>query len=258
MDSKFWAEFEARLADFDSDSLVQDASAFLNSHGADDWSDADNHAFQYDINEAVRAISVRMRARFGEWIRRLPMPTPSATDGKRLTIDPSACFLNFNYTTSLQDIYGVPDAQILFVHGSVGDPDGKLVLGHGREPPADLDPYRFEQDPETADVRVIEGQSIIDRYFRDTFKPTAAIVRNNASFFGRLAGVDEIFVLGHSMSEVDHPYFLEVMRNVDLARVRWTISYYDDVSKMQEQVATLNIPLGQVEYIRLQDLSQGR
>jgi len=39
VDADFWSEFEERLASFDTDTLIDDASQFLVSYGADDWSE---------------------------------------------------------------------------------------------------------------------------------------------------------------------------------------------------------------------------
>ncbi|MFC6447708.1 bacteriophage abortive infection AbiH family protein [Shinella zoogloeoides] len=224
MDAQFWAEFEDRLASFDSDSLIEDAANFLVGYGADDWSDAYHHDYQYEIQQAVEAISTTLRLRFAEWIRQLPVPWAAEFSGQRVRVDRSGTFLNFNYTPSLQRLYAVPDINVLHIHGAAANPTETLVLGHGWEPVPNLDPYRFHQDPEDADMRVVEGQGIVDDYFKDTFKPTAKVIEKNAAFFAGLSDVDRIVVMGHSVSEVDHPYFEEVIANIDVNRVRWKVT----------------------------------
>ena len=99
-------------------------------------------------------------------------------------------------------------------------------MGHGWEPQGNINSCHFAGDPEDADVRVVEGQSIIDRYFRVTFKPTAQVIQDNVAFFAGLSRVKRIVVMGHSVSDVDHPYFREVIRNIDADRVTWKISYF--------------------------------
>lgn len=50
---------------------------------------------------------------------------------KRLTyIDVHAVFLSFNYTSALGDLYAVPDAQVLHVHGKADMSDSELIFGH--------------------------------------------------------------------------------------------------------------------------------
>lgn len=176
MDAQFWAEFEDRLSSFDSDLLIEDASNFLVGYGADDWSDAYHHDYQYEIQQAVEVISTTLRLRFAEWIRQLPVPFAAEFGGQRVPVDPSAVFLNFNYTPSLQRLCGVPDNYVLHIHGAAVNPTETLVLGHGSEPDPNPGPYRFEQNSEDADMRVVEGQGVIDDYFRDTFEPTVKVI----------------------------------------------------------------------------------
>lgn len=104
VDDDFWYEIEDRLATLDSESLIEDASVFLTGYGSDDWSDAANHDYQYEINEVGQAISKRLRDGLAEWIRQLPLPSAAAIAGVRLPIYASAIFLNFNYTPSLQQL----------------------------------------------------------------------------------------------------------------------------------------------------------
>jgi Bacteriophage abortive infection AbiH len=133
VNSDFWSEFEERLASFDSDKLVEDAAQFLVPYSADDWSDAYHHDYQYEIGRVVSALTETMRARFAEWVRQLPIPNPAAIGAVRLSIDATATFLNFNYTSSLQRLYAVPDAQILHIHGSAAgcSPRSRPWMGTG-------------------------------------------------------------------------------------------------------------------------------
>ena len=252
VDKDFWSEFEQRLASFDSDTLIEDAAQFLVSYSADKWSDSFHHDYQFEINRVVEALSSTMQSHFAEWIRKLPIPNPAFIRTSRLPIDPKAKFLNFNYTSSLQQLYAVQDAQILHIHGSATDPDAALVLGHGWEP-ENLDPYRFETDPEDADMRVVEGVQLIDEYFKNTFKPAQQILDDNISFFENLNTVREIFVMGHSLSDVDLLYFQEVIRCVDSTQVRWLVSYYGDLSQTRERFSMLGINPALVQFALLSD-----
>lgn len=253
MDAQFWAEFEERLATFDSELLIEHASEFLVSYAAENWSDAYNHHYPDEISETVQSISSTLRSRFAEWIRQLKIPTSIDYAGKKVEIDPTAIFLNFNYTSSLQNLYGVADCNILHIHGSSANLTEDLILGHGWESDPNPDPYRFERDPEDADIRLVEGRRLIDKYFQNTFKPTSKIIRNNAPFFARLSGIEKIFVMGHSVSEVDHPYFREVIANIDTSHVRWKISYYGDLKNLRQRVAKLGVPSASIEYVLLSE-----
>ncbi len=251
VDMQFWAEFEERLASFDYDLLIEHASEFLVSPAAENWKDSFNHHYQDEISGIIKTVSSTLRLRFAEWIRQLKIPATTEIAGQRVPIDPSALFLNFNYTSSLQDLYGVADSKILHIHGSSKNPTQDLILGHGWYPNPNPDPYRFERDPENADIRLVQGQRLIDQYFQKTFKPTSKIIKNNSPFFASLSGLEKIFVMGHSVSEVDHPYFREVIANIDPSRVRWKISYYGDLESLQNRVMKLGLPSASIEYALL-------
>ncbi len=77
-----WSRLEENLAWLDTDQIVDQASIFLNSPGADDWSDADNHAYQYEVEQIVAALSSRLKATFHAWLRTLPIPSAETWTGK--------------------------------------------------------------------------------------------------------------------------------------------------------------------------------
>lgn len=250
VDSDFWFEFEERLAYFDTDGLIDDAFMFLVGYGADDWSDSYHHDYQYEINQAVEAISKTMRNHFADWIRSLKIPDVNNIKEKPINIDKTATFLNFNYTPTLQMLYGVPESNILYIHGSSSDPTDMLVLGHGWEPEdlkAEID------DPENEDVRIIEGQEYINDYFKETFKPTEEILEKYKMFFSGLGNVDEILVMGHSLSEVDHAYFYEIIKNVNSNRSVWKVSYYKDSAEAKKRFSKLGINKKQAQFFEIKD-----
>lgn len=222
VDRDFWNCFEERLATFDSDHVIDYAENFLVSYGAEDWSDAYHHGFEYEIEQIVDGLSRTMRKHFADWIRGLQIPLLGMVPLVNC-IDRRAKFLNFNYTPTLQSFYGVPPGQVLHIHGSAVDPDSLIVLGHGWERQADE--LLSRQVDEDTDTRVAGGYRLIDYYFADTFKPTEKILAQNQAFFDGLGGVTDVFILGHSLADVDALYIAEIVNKVH-ATARWTISCY--------------------------------
>lgn len=251
-DNDFWSTFEENLAHLDSDSLLETASQFLVGYGAEDWSDAYHHDYQYEIEQVVSSLSSELLNRFTEWVRQLPIPTPAEYTGRLLKIDKDALFLTFNYTPTLTNLYGISERNIVHIHGKATDE--KLVLGHGWE---EDERRKCEQgyDPEDVDTRIQQGDEILKRYFTRTFKPTEKIIAGNQSSFDALADLEQIIVLGHSIGDVDLPYFLEVIKRIDLDKVAWKVSYHHDVEPVRNQVENLGIEDSLVEYIQLEKLS---
>lgn len=215
-----WANLEEALAYFNVDQLIDHASDFLISYAADDWSDAYHHDYQYEVNEVVSAISCKLKEEFYCWVQQIRIN--SISPGLKLSIEADSCFLNFNYTPTLQKLYSVEQSRVFHIHGTVDD---DIVLGHGWE--AKQRPKLGEgQDPEAIDTRVMEGNELINRYFEDTFKPTGDIIKRSKHFFSDLANVSDVYVWGHSLSEVDLPYFLEVFDATKVKCPVWHVSHY--------------------------------
>jgi hypothetical protein len=57
--------------------------------------------------------------------------------------------------------------------------------------------------------------------------------------------------MGLSLSYVDLPYLHKVVCNIDADRVRWKISYFDDLDGLRARVAQLHIPSHLVDYALL-------
>lgn len=195
-----------------------------------------------------------LRKRFAIWIRQLIIPSWSETGLTPLKIDPTARFLNFNYTPSLERLYGVPSGNIVYVHGSAVQPNEDIILGHGwHHTPEDF--LNRHVDPEAADVRVMEGNRIIDDYFSMTFKPTEEIIARNRPFWASCASASEIFVLGHSLAPVDQPYFCEIIGALARRPASWTVSTYGPVGDKPDQLAALGVPGAAVRFVQLTDLA---
>jgi hypothetical protein len=214
-----WQAFEARLADLDTDTVVDDVDNFLVSPAADEWSDADNHNYQYEVKQIVSALSSELYVKFENWLATLVIPSPQSLSVPMLPLPKDGRYLNFNYTETLQTTYGIPDAQVLHIHGQ-RSVKGSVILGHDWSPL----PLNSQADLEEQDSRVTEGNEIIDSYFRKTFKPTSRIISLSHTYFQSLQHVNEVIVLGHSMSEVDLPYFEKILKVTN--NPKWRISFF--------------------------------
>lgn len=250
-DIDFWSTFEQNLAHLDKNQLLEDASQFLVGYGAEDWSDANHHDYQYEIEKVVEHLSSKLVKRFTEWVRQLPIPSFGSYNRPLLKIDSNALFLSFNYTSTLTSLYHVHSENIWHIHGTAQE--GELVLGHAWVEEEKEEEY--DVDPDSIDVRIQQGDEIIESYFKTTFKPTEKIIADANCRFSMLRDIDEIYILGHSLGKVDIPYFLEIIKNIDISRVKWTVSYYEDDSYIRNQMNQLGIDASLIDYLELVDLS---
>lgn len=171
-----WSDLESALASIDVDSVIEDLDHFMVSYAADDWSDAYHHDFQYEVERVVERLSATLRIQFGKWIRQLAIPNHFSA-GKRLqSIDANGLFLTFNYTATLRERYGVPDAHVLHIHGCADLEDSALILGHAWNPQTRKS-LNDREDIEEIDTRLMEANRILDDYFSATFKPSEQLIR---------------------------------------------------------------------------------
>lgn len=237
-----WSDFEAALEFLDVDYLTDEASNFLVSYGDDDWSDLYHHAYQGYIDDVVETLSEELYECFSTWIS-------SVEDGidtdkmKFLNINTNSKFLSFNYTHTLEEVYGVENVN--HIHGSVGDE--KLILGHAW---SYSKPIRTDEEN---DNRINEGIEILNDYFGKTFKNCSVVIDENKKFFQNLYDVSNIVILGHSMGAVDEPYFKLIKESV-MSNTVWHCSFYgvEDLNRKRnafKRIGIIDPVLGSLEEI---------
>ncbi len=249
-ESDAWSDLENNLEHFDTDQLLDYGSNYLPSYGADDWSDSGHHDFEWELDRIISSLSVGLHKNFVDWLGSLAIPTHT-TNPVRI-IDPSAKFLNFNYTPTLQTLYGA--ANVLHIHGTLASGASEIVLGHGWKP-GEKERWEDRID-ENTDTRLAGGYRLIDAYFRQTFKPTAEIIRRNQAFFAGLDDVSEVYVFGHGLADVDGPYFAEMLKHLS-QDAQWTISYYGgdrEREKIESAAIMTGIPSDRTRFSLLRDL----
>lgn len=230
-----WSDLELALANMDVDALIDNLGHFMASYGAEDWSDSGHHDFQYEVQNVTERLSRGLQQWFAEWIRKLPIPS-SATARKRLAVlDADALFFSFNYTSTLGTLYGVRPEQILFIHGCADLAADELVLGHAWHPQSRKS-LNDRSDIEEMDTRLVEANDIIDDYFSATFKRSTELIADHREFFDTLTEIEQVIVLGHSLSAVDAAYFTALNEQRSVAEAQWQIACRSSEEWPEKQV----------------------
>lgn len=246
---ELWSEFEETLAYIDTDKIVNDASDFFVSYSADDWSDAYHHDYQFEVQRAINVVTVSLKELFTKWILSLDIPSLG-----QLKLPTSSTYLTFNYTETLEKAYKISSSNIVYIHNKAVDEASTLILGHSRQPIPD-NAFDNKSDWEDVDVRVEDGNRILDSYFEDTYKNTDTIINENQLFFNNLSSINEVFVFGHSISTVDIKYFKVVREKVQEHSI-WTVSYYNDEQKdkLKNSLVEIGIAADNIKMIKLTEL----
>ena len=263
---EWWGDFENNLADLD---VFQYASAIADENTPDLMSDHCDRTWgdaQAEVEYNLGGLYSDLRKFLRKWVRQLNKPSEECQI--RLEIQNSR-FINFNYTYTLEDMYKVPDNQILHIHGCISD-GTPLVIGHGKDP-EDLramnevdDPPRPSSDiPESYEEWTCEMEQrhpLHEQMAEDAAidavasqrKPVGDIMQNNIEFFNALNDVTNIHVYGFSFSDVDMPYLDKI---TEIAKgAKWEISDYQDKCKTKIEAFVTRNQIDHYEIIDLKSL----
>lgn len=210
-----WSDLESALGEYNVKDIMDD---MFEGHTLDiDHISSSIGEVDAEVTENFVPLRERLNEQFSSWVRSMDF---SRVSRKSLHgFAPSGLFLVFNYTDTLEKVYGVPPSQILHIHGDAGNLADELIVGHDKlykEVPQEDDFYdRTEYQHQIANV--ING----------LYKDTAKIISRHHEFFIQLSSIDTVVVYGHSIADVDLPYFQEIKKNIQ-SNGTWHISYHGD------------------------------
>lgn len=249
---QLWSNFEATLADLHTDHILDEAGNYYENYGAENWSDAFHHDYQYEISERIKLVTIELKKIFTEWVLSLNIPLHR---DNMLQLNREEIFLSFNYTPTLSKLYKVNPTNITYIHNEAKSEDSELLLGHG------VNPGQFpERGSEDQDIRITEGQELVDQYFLDSYKPVYKIIEEKKQFFDSLQQIKEVNIYGHSMADVDLPYFREIINRLDPSQVKWRVSYFkkEEYEQRLTTLVNLGIPEENIIIDKLENFDTGQ
>lgn len=231
-----WADFEGALARINIEMMC---SPFILDMWLDDMEafDEDDGAAEFFMAAEMAAapavsLATDLTRRFEDWISKLK----TNTDDRPLKtiIKQDSRFLNFNYTEFVEELYGVREENICYIHGcrrkKKGCPKEKLILGH--MPGASDLQYDFEDRysgvPQKHTQMVYDAQQTALRFVAEAdeelTKNCDEIIKKHKAFFEGLSEINRIYTIGHSLYPVDWDYFKEILLSVkDQTGLQWYI-----------------------------------
>lgn len=258
---ELWSDFESELAQLDYERVKDDNSCYMLSYSDDEWRDSAHHDYQYMIRKDL-SFSADIPVFLKEWI--LSLDTKRKRRIGREIINNENMFLNFNYTDTLENTYGINGANIVHIHGNALETE-KLIVGHGNEELTKDNIQRefSSEEEENAyfeyisgfDVRELEGEKIIRGYFVDTYKDVNKIMMTNQGVLENYRGIKDVYVLGHSVEYVDLPYF-ERINNILGEDVSWTVTFYGDgeEKKIRKTLMSIGISRDRIHMCKMEQL----
>jgi hypothetical protein len=267
MYDELWSQFEATLADFDFETVFEDHAHLAANPASPEFSDGDWYTWEVAMEAIVDSLTKHLFGAFKEFI--LQVAFPDHIDDLKLNLDPTAKYLSFNYTDTLEHYYDVPEENITYIHNKAKTPDAILVLGHGIDPDSFVEPepqrpagateeeleYWHQQQADNWELSADRAKDEILTYFSQSHKDTDDVIKKNQAFFDGLADIKHIIVLGHSLAPVDQPYLKKILIANDYKAV-WSVSFYKDeeIDEHKASLTGLGLAEANLNFFRMTDL----
>ena len=253
-DPTWWSEFEQELASLDTLNIIHEkAIEYYPNIASDDFRDSDWYGAEYAVEVCVNKMYDDIEVAFSKWIKSLPKGNPQ----KKIFINNTSWFLNFNYTYTLETLYGINANNILHIHGKVGMPDEKLILGHGTSSKELNNKIKLTYDDDST-MYFTEDRA------RDTIiyeiacrkKDVERIIQNNEKWFESLLQVKYLHFYGFSFSDIDMPYISKILDSVNKDNINIEFSFYEekDKERISHVVNKYSISRDQYHLIELSEL----
>ena len=226
-----WHEYEQSLNDIDLDE-IEFQNEIQPNYLSDRESDRDggicNMQMYVDgLSEAINTALEQMTAYADYDARKL-----SAMYGKKTLFQSGDAILTFNYTSTVEYLFFVPDkVPISHIHGCYAD-GNRLMFGY-KSNANSYGPTWPSIDEENWDYYLSEQRQVVYKFY-DNWKKQIQVEKLNA-FLSDCSNTDRVTVLGHSMSAVDAQYMERIEKA--LCPKVWKISYYrpEDIEKIKQQ-----------------------
>lgn len=210
--SELWNDLESALGLLNYES----AYCYLLPYNDENWSDSAHHDFQYEVKRMTNYWP-GIQMQLAPWIRSIRYT--KSDENLFDIVDESSLFMSFNYTNTLEVLYGVPKDGICYIHGDASVTD-ELVLGHRND---SYYPEWNDGNPDE-DIRLLEAGEIMENHRLETMKEIEDIIEKNQDFFELVSDINEVYVIGLSYNEVDRMYLDEIHKRNQ--RIKWFFNWY--------------------------------
>ena len=250
-----WSNLEENLATFDSEECGRDWSIatllgiFINGQFVGTARELNG-----DFDEQLREWCEEMLRGLSEWVKTL---RPAEGCPKLPIVSADARYLNFNYTRTLEDHYGIDPCQIRHIHGVAGLSWDCLHLGHDFEVEDTLAEDEKDYNPDVLDEDRVTPVQQLNDHVRKWRKPVQELIQLNADFWESLHEVSKVGVLGFSFGRVDEPYIRKIAEVVGQDAV-WSCSWYGKGEDVRIGKSLASVGVRNIELFRLDEKAKWR
>lgn len=216
-DNRSWTNFEEDLGTFNW-KLFFDDNCHIDILD-DNFRPSFTFSLEDDLQELTEHLISDIRKTFSDWLTTVDLKFTQ----KKLVLRKDSFFINFNYTMTLEKVYEIETERVLHIHNDVDDDPETLIFGHNTTL-AEVSELDENGDSNRTIFTDSEGAAMTPLHqFR---KPVENVIAENDKAFESVCNVKNVFVLGHSLNQIDIPYFREIFNRTKDAK--WNVSYYKE------------------------------
>lgn len=197
-----WSDLEASLGRLDFDEAFDMLPEELDDDGdIDYWKEVYNNE---DMASNLYMVVSYVKDLFAEWVDDIDIEMAKAKQGFLNLIEPEDIFLTFNYTETLEKVYGIPKDSICHIHGTQGE---TIFFGHGNT-------EDYTEEYMSKNIGSENSLSELDNFLK---KDTKKALKEHESFFDGIDDtIKEVYSIGFSFADVDLIYMREICRKLSV------------------------------------------
>lgn len=165
--------------------------------------------FWIELQMRLEYLKKLTRDRFREWVKSIDISKAQPV----LDLPGTASYITFNYTPTLEYVYGVRSDKILHIHGRVLDKNELLQFGSPDNNPNEL--QKMLEDKYGMDdfygATIQQGVTVACDRCADTWKNIEGNYDALNHFLDTLAKINTVIIMGNSFDKVDKPYYRDVL-----------------------------------------------
>ena len=144
--------------------------------------------------------------------------------------DPNMRFFTFNYTKTLQRLYGIK--QVTHIHNRVGQ---KLIFGHGKENVSSLSfNPKFSGGPHMCSSFL---DDMLASFKKDTDTP---LKKYNKFFKGLDDSIDKVYSFGFGYGKVDSVYIKKIISSIS-PNATWYFTEFESRDKESMRIKKIKL-----------------
>ena len=216
-----WNNFEEELGKFDWN-LFYDAHNHIDV-SSESFRPSEAFGLEDDLTEQADNLVEGVRDKFQEWIESIQVEEVEAS----FNFSRKGRFISFNYTSLLQEVYGIPSNLVFHIHGNSSKYD-PLIFGHGesRKEEPELD-----EEGNSNRTMFSDSEAAAKYPFYAFQKPVLKILNNHHDYFEEICNVDVIVLIGLSLNDIDIPYIERIAKVANGSK--WIVSKYTESDEIK-------------------------